>query len=89
MQTAITDYEVIKPEESQTRIGLTYQDLIELWAQWLVSDSPDANNYSNVVFLRGVGFPESSRTQAIVYNQQLWLDLAHLVSLTINSYFFL
>jgi hypothetical protein len=53
------DYEVISPENSQTHVGRSYQDLAELWTQWFISDNPDAHNYSNVVFLRGVDFSES------------------------------
>jgi len=55
----MVNYEVVRPEESQSRTGRTYQDLIEMWAQWLVSDTPDAHNYGDVVFLRGLDFPES------------------------------
>jgi hypothetical protein len=55
----MADYEVIRPEESQRLIGRSYQDLIESWAQWIVSDNPDAHNYGNVIFLRGMDFPRS------------------------------
>jgi hypothetical protein len=53
------DYEVIRPEESQRFIGRSYQDLIESWAQWFVSDNLDAHNYGDVIFLRGFDFPPS------------------------------
>src|SRR5688500_15499774 len=55
----LTDYEVIKPSDCYSRIGRTYQDLMEAYAQWLVSDNPDDHNNGDVVFLRGVDFPDS------------------------------
>jgi hypothetical protein len=55
----MVDYEVIRPEESQRLIGRSYQDLIESWAQWFISDNLDAHNYGDIIFLRGFDFPPS------------------------------
>jgi len=53
------DYKVIRPEDCQSEVGRSYQDLVELWTQWFVSADPDLNNNGNVVFLRGIDFPRS------------------------------
>lgn len=56
----MADYKVINPEQSQTEVGLSYKDLLEMWTTWFISDNPDAQSYSNkVIFLRGLDFPES------------------------------
>ena len=54
----LTDHEVILPAECYNKIGRTYQDLMESYAQWLVSDNPDDHNNGDVVFLRGIDFPD-------------------------------
>jgi len=83
-------YQVIRPEESQNITGRSYQELIESYAQWFISDNPDAHNSSNVVFLRGMDFnnpPEilgyrgqpaifvGSRALTICSNQSLFLPI--------------
>ena len=56
----MADFKVIKPEQSQSEVGHSYQDLLEMWTTWFISDNPDEQNYSNnVIFLRGLDFPES------------------------------
>jgi hypothetical protein len=64
----LTDYDVIGPRDSFAKIGRTYQDLMEAYAQWLLSDSPDDHNNGDVVFLRGVDFPETP--ERLGYNGQ-------------------
>jgi hypothetical protein len=66
----MVDYEVIKPEESQSKVGRSYQDLLGSWTTWFVSDNPDAHNYGNsIIFLRGLDFPLES-TEKIGYSGQ-------------------
>jgi hypothetical protein len=59
VESEMADYEVIRPEQSQIRVGRSYPDLLEMWTQWLVSDNPDSHNYGDVVFIRGADFPEN------------------------------
>jgi hypothetical protein len=84
-------YEVIRPEESQRFIGRSYQDLLESWVEWLVSDNPDAHNYGNVIFLRGIDFPESPETTAkIGYSGQPAIMVGtRSLNITTDQYLFL
>lgn len=86
----MTDYyRVIKPEQSLSEVGLSYQDLLEMWTTWFISDNPDGRNYSNkVLFLRGLDFPES--LEKIGYSgQPAAMVGTHSLNISEDQYLFL
>ena len=85
----MANYEVIKPEESQRHVGRSYQDLIESWAQWIVSDNLDAHNYGNVIFLRGMDFPPSPERIGYSGQPAMMIGTRSLSIVAKNQYLFL
>lgn len=46
---------------SENYRGLSYNDIIIRWQRWLLCDSPDRNQFGDILFLRGsVGYHQSS-----------------------------